>query len=192
MRLQHMRLSLPGFVAAALAVAAVALGVWWVQKQAYRPESLAWQFIERDVRTHYPDVPTISTDRLGAWLADDARRAPVLLDAREPDEYAVSHLPGAVRVDPDAGVDALLTSVLRDAAGRPVVVYCSVGLRSGSVAQRLTRAGVGEVYNLEGSIFRWANERRPLVRGAEAVREVHPYNLTWGRLVRPAYRADVD
>lgn len=182
----------PGLLASATVAVAVGVGVWWVQENAHRPDSLAWQFVERDVRTHYPDVPTISTDRLGAWLADDTRRPPILLDAREVEEYAVSHLPGAHPVDPDAGVDALLASILGAEAGRPVVVYCSVGVRSGAVAKRLIQAGIGEVYNLEGSIFRWANEGRPLVRNGEPVREVHPYSFTWGRLVRPVFRADVD
>lgn len=182
----------PGLLAAVAVTVALALGVWWVEKHAHRPDSLAWKFVERDVRTHYPDVPTISTDRLGEWLADGSRRSPILLDAREVEEYAVSHLPGAHPVDPDAGVDALLASVLGAEADRPVVVYCSVGTRSGAVAQRLIQAGIGEVYNLEGSIFRWANEGRPLVSNGEPVRQVHPYSFTWGRLVRPGFRADVD
>lgn len=187
-----MRLSLPGFLAAIVAAAAVVLAVWWIQKQAHHPDSLPWQLVERDVRTQYPDVPTITTDRLGDWLADDSRPAPILLDAREPEEYAVSHLPGAIQVDPDAGADALIATVLGPFSGRPVVVYCSVGVRSGGVAQRLTEAGAGEIYNLEGSIFRWANEGRPLVRGETTTRRVHPYNAVWGKLLRPSFRADVE
>ena len=55
----------------------------------------------------FPAVDTISTEALATWLADADRAAPQLLDAREPQEYAVSHIPGAIRVDPGADVDAL-------------------------------------------------------------------------------------
>ena len=47
----------------------------------------------------------------------------------------------------------------------PIVTYCSVGYRSGKMAERLQAAGYTNVRNLEGSIFKWANEHRPLVRG---------------------------
>ena len=41
-----------------------------------------------------------------------------------------------------------------------------------------------EVYNLEGSLFQWANESRRMVDQDNACTEyVHPYNAVWGRLV---------
>ena len=39
------------------------------------------------------------------------------------------------------------------------------------------------VRNLDGSIFQWANEGRPLVRGNQRVQDVHPYDENWGRLL---------
>lgn len=182
-----MRRALPSV----LALVGVVVGVWWAQGRQSRPDSAGWHGVERTLRTRFADVPTISTDRLGAWLADSTRPAPVLLDARTPEEYAVSRLPGARRVDPDAEADALAAALADVRADRPVVVYCSVGVRSAAVARRLTEAGFGDVRNLEGSIFRWANEGRPVVRDGEAVREVHPYDAVWGRLLRPELRAEV-
>ncbi len=44
--------------------------------------------------------------------------------------------------------------------------------------------------NLKGSIFQWANEGRPVVRDGEPVREVHPYDAVWGRLLDRDLRAD--
>jgi rhodanese-related sulfurtransferase len=103
----------------------------------------------------------------------------VLLDARQPSEYRVSHLRGARRIDPDhPDIEGL--SVPRDAR---VVVYCAVGWRSGDVASRLQEAGYRQVYNLEGGIFGWANRGRPVYRDGERVRRVHPYDETWGRLL---------
>jgi hypothetical protein len=57
------------------------------------------------------------------------------------------------------------------------------------MAERLQKAGFTRVRNLEGSIFEWANEGRPLVREGKKVTTVHPYDTTWGRLLRDDVRA---
>jgi rhodanese-related sulfurtransferase len=131
-------------------------------------------------------VPMITTDSLAERLRDSTAVRPLLLDARSPEEYAVSHLPGARRVNPDAQAYPALDSLDRDT---PVVVYCSVGVRSGTVAKRLRRQGFTDVANLRGSIFRWANEGRPVVRNGTRVRAVHPYDATWGRLLDDSLHA---
>jgi rhodanese-related sulfurtransferase len=74
-----------------------------------------------------------------------------------------------------------------DGPARPVVVYCAVGYRSSALAQKLQKAGLTNVFSLDGSIFQWANEGRQLYRGSERVKEVHPYNRKWGRLLKPEY-----
>lgn len=134
---------------------------------------------EAAIRRHFPEVETISTTQLAAWLADRSRPAPLLVDARSPAEHAVSHLPGAVLAVAGGGdLDTLTGGEPR----RPIVVYCSLGFRSARLAERLAEAGHTEVYNLEGSIFVWADEGRPLYRGEREVRQVHPYGAIWGRL----------
>lgn len=145
-----------------------------------------WAAVNRLIDTQFEDVPRITTDSLSERLGDDVARRPVLLDARTPEEYAVSHLPGARRVDPDAEAFPSLDTLDRDA---PVVVYCSVGYRSARVAKRLRKAGFRNASNLHGSIFRWANEGRPVVRDGRRVREVHPYDDTWGALLDSDLRA---
>lgn len=141
---------------------------------------MKWSAVDSMIQATFGDVPQVSTDSLAALLNETSRQpAPVLLDARQPEEYAVSHLPGATRVDPEATafpeLDSLETST-------PVVVYCSVGYRSARVTEQLREQGV-TAYNLKGSIFRWANEGRTVVRDGQAVREVHPYDSTWGDLL---------
>jgi len=69
------------------------------------------------------------------------------------------------------------------------VTYCSVGYRSAKMAQRLRNAGYTNVQNLEGSIFEWANEHRPLVRDGEPTKQVHPYSALRGHLLRDEVRA---
>ena len=170
--------------------ALVAVAGWLLLSRPHRAGSLAWRAVERDVAARYPDVPTVTTGALAARL--EAPDAPVLLDARTPAEYAVSHLPGARRVDPDATAAELAEGLEGVGRDREVVVYCAVGVRSAGVAGRLRAAGFERVANLEGSIFRWANEGRPLVRDGEAASTVHPYDPVWGRLLRPDARAGLE
>jgi rhodanese-related sulfurtransferase len=40
----------------------------------------------------------------------------------------------------------------------PIVVYCAGGMRSAKAARVLIAAGHGDVRNLEGGIFAWAND----------------------------------
>lgn len=150
-------------------------------------DDLTWRAVNRLVAADFPDVPTVTTDSLAERLADDTGPRPVLLDARSPDEYAVSHLQGARRIDPNAPSPPTLDTLPADA---PIVVYCSVGYRSAKVAQALQEQGFTNVVNLEGSIFRWANEGRPVYRKGQRVRAVHPYDATWGRLLTDSLHAN--
>jgi rhodanese-related sulfurtransferase len=141
--------------------------------------TLSWNAVLRLLRMRFPDVRSLPAEVLAAWLASE-REPPVLLDVRTAEEYAVSHLAGALRVDPETEPAALPAALARTA---PVVAYCSVGYRSSALAARLQEAGFTAVYNLEGSLFAWANAGRPVYRGGTRVREVHPYNTLWGTLL---------
>jgi rhodanese-related sulfurtransferase len=147
--------------------------------------SVDWFLLKKSLRTKFSNVQWISTSELAVWLADKGRPAPVLLDVRTPAEWNVSHLPGARRVDPSASAESATAGLKKET---PIVTYCAVGYRSGEMAQRLRAAGFTHVRNLEGSIFQWANEHRPLVRGDERVVQVHPYNTFWGRLLNDDVR----
>jgi rhodanese-related sulfurtransferase len=145
-----------------------------------------WFLLKKSLRHKFANVEWISTGELADWLANKSRAAPVLLDVRTPEEWAVSHLPGAQRVDPGASADIAAAGLSKETA---IVTYCAVGYRSGDMAARLRAAGFTNVRNLEGSIFQWANERRPLVRDNMRVDQVHPYNSFWGHLLKSDARA---
>ncbi|MFB6230929.1 MAG: rhodanese-like domain-containing protein [Salinibacter sp.] len=149
-------------------------------------QDLTWQAVEHMIAADYPNVPSIPTDSLAERLAEDTRPHPLLLDARSSEEYAVSHLRGARRVAPSAEAYPALDTL---ASGRPIVVYCSVGYRSAGVAQTLRDQGFTNVANLKGSIFRWANEGRPVYRAGQRVEGVHPYNASWGTLLTDSLHA---
>jgi hypothetical protein len=162
---------------------AAAAGLVLVALVALEPGPMTLEAIEALIRARFPSVEQVPTEELARRL--DAGEEIVLLDVRRPEEYAVSHLPGAVRVDPDAeDLDGL--NVPADAA---VVTYCSVGYRSSALAERLMERGRANVANLEGSIFAWAGEGRTVVRNGKPVREVHPYGGEWAFLVEEELRA---
>ncbi len=148
---------------------------------------LGWQVLNAVIRHKFPAAARIRTPELAAWLGDPGRTPPRLLDVREPAEYQVSHLAGAQQVEP--GSDPAALGLPKD---QSIVTYCSVGYRSAAYAQALRRAGFTNVRNLEGSIFQWADENRPLVKeDGQPTAQVHPFNKIWGMLLRPDHHAQV-
>ena len=142
--------------------------------------SIDWFLLKQSLRHRFPKVEWITTAQLADWLADKQRQPPVLLDVRTKEEWDVSHIPGARRLDPTAPIEKAKSGISKET---PIVTYCAVGYRSGALATKLREAGFTNVRNLEGSIFQWANERRPLVRENKPVTIVHPYSSLWGRLL---------
>ena len=117
-------------------------------------------------------VPEISVDSLEKMVDDF-----VLLDARETDEYNVSHLAKAKLVGyNNFNIDSLN---VKD-KDTPIVVYCSVGYRSGKIAEKLIEKGYTNVQNLYGGIFEWKNEGNNVVDKNGITNDVHPYSKSWG------------
>ncbi|XP_031552466.1 uncharacterized protein LOC116289659 [Actinia tenebrosa] len=124
------------------------------------------------------------------------------LDTREPEEIQVSRLPNSIPVNPSLKDMSELLSVINKAKGGPeeqttVVMYCAVGYRASILTQRLmkelakpenkeTRSNI-TACNLEGSIFKWANEGKDMVDGKEGKRTkmVHGVDRKWGKLLFP-------
>ena len=154
--------------------------VAWLLMAGSGPEGR--EAIKRLVRAQFHRVPQISTAELAAWLADSARTPPVILDVRAEQEFEVSHLHGARCVGSHARAGEVAAVLDLQA---PVVVYCSVGYRSSALAEQLRRAGFTQVSNLEGSIFQWAAEGRPLEAAGKPTREVHPCH-SWFRKLAEA------
>ena len=155
----------------------------------HNQEALTWTEVIRDIRYKYPDVKQLRTDEMHSWLTDLKSESIILIDARAREEFRVSHITGARNLPYNKDPLNPLTNIKPD---RPIVVYCSVGYRSSILARKLQDMGFTKVYNLEGSIFKWANEDRPLVQNQTTVYKVHPYNAHWGRLLERKYHVDVD
>lgn len=133
-----------------------------------------WQEIDTILNQQYPDVASIEIDTLKTAL--DQGQAPILIDVREKDEFAVSHLPNALHITTIEAVPYPKDT--------PIVVYCSVGVRSAIFSKKLAEAGFTAVKNLRGSIFAWANKGYTVRRGMLPVQAVHPFDKNWGTLLK--------
>ena len=150
-------------------------------------EPSAWERALRLVRQTFPDVPQMSTQQLVAMRANGTAPDIVLLDARSATEFEVSHLPGAVLA---SNTRMALEALEATNPARTIVVYCSVGYRSSRLAEKLRARGIENVFNLEGSLFQWANEGHPLYRDDERAYRAHPYDEEWGQLLDRRFWAD--
>jgi len=103
-----------------------------------------WQPLITEIQQRYSQVEHISIDTYIEHYQGDA----ILIDVREADEFAVSHIPGAINLTNPAKILALAGET-----GKPVVVYCSVGYRSAAIADQLLNANNVQVMNMQGSIF---------------------------------------
>lgn len=152
-------------------VAAGAVG-WFLWGPVGRPKDLA--ALRAALRADFPDVVFLRPDEWVARTSDST----ILLDVRDEAEYAVSHLPGAVRAEADPVAQLRAAGATPDT---PIGVYCSVGLRSARLARTLQAAGFRKVANLDGSLFAWAEEGLPMVNDRGPTDRVHPYDYRWGR-----------
>jgi rhodanese-related sulfurtransferase len=129
---------------------------------------------------------------LGSLLAHSVPEIPVseamirsecmFLDAREPEEFAVSRISGARPVGYERFDPASVADVPRESC---LIVYCSIGVRSERIAEKLRTAGFRNVSNLYGGIFEWVNHGRPVVDAAgRPTLRVHAYGRAWGIWLR--------
>lgn len=84
----------------------------------------------------------------------DAKKAQAV-DVREPDEYAVGHIPDA-KLLPLGEVMSRAAEVLPD-KDAPWLVYCRTGRRSADAVQKLDALGYTNIYDL-GGILSWPYE----------------------------------
>jgi rhodanese-related sulfurtransferase len=92
---------------------------------------------------------------LAAYL--QAGRAPVLLDVREPWEWNLCRLPGAILI-PMGELSVRAEELDKNAE---IVVICHHGVRSYHAARYLETVGFGDVINLSGGVAAWADEVDP-------------------------------
>ena len=106
----------------------------------------------------------------------------IILDAREPKEYKTSHIKNAVLVGYDYFNLDSISEKLPKNKDEKIVVYCSLGIRSETIGEKLKKAGYTNVYNLYGGIFEWKNKNFSVYNSEENETEnVHTFNEAWSQ-----------
>ncbi len=103
----------------------------------------------------------------------------LILDTRPEAEFNVSHIEGAIRV----GFEDFALEFVQDyPEDTKIMIYCSVGGRSGIIGGQLREQGYSEVYNLYGGMFEWVNQEQEIVKpNGQVTLDVHPFDENWGR-----------
>ncbi|GAB4063307.1 rhodanese-like domain-containing protein [Uliginosibacterium sediminicola] len=94
---------------------------------------------------------------LAAWLQDAGRPQPVLLDVREPHEFAYCAIAGS-QLMPMGTVPSDIDKLDPEAE---IVCICHHGMRSLQVAMFLSSRGFDKVFNLSGGVHAWAQQVDP-------------------------------
>jgi rhodanese-related sulfurtransferase len=136
----------------------------------HRVNSAAYNTMLKTLLSH--SVPEITVDSLRKVKSEV-----VLLDAREDNEYKVSHLQDAKYVGYDKFDSKSVANIDKNAK---IVVYCSVGYRSEKISEKLIKMGFKNVSNLYGGIFEWKNQNQTVVNEQGVTPKVHAYSRTWG------------
>jgi molybdopterin/thiamine biosynthesis adenylyltransferase/rhodanese-related sulfurtransferase len=95
---------------------------------------------------------TITAPELKAM--QDAGEPLYLVDVREPAEWEIVRIPGAVLV-PKGDLPARLAELPQD---RPVIAYCKTGIRSAEALALLKGAGFADAKHLQGGVTAWATQ----------------------------------
>ena len=153
-------------------------------------------------------VKNFDLDTAAAHTVDDY----VLFDVREKNERLVSFIKGSVWIDSsqesavqveqaqkaiNEKITKLTTNEKKEVENLNVIAYCSIGYRSSDLIRKLLKTDMSfkplettiKFYNLDGSLFKWANEGKPIVDSSDSPTHfVHPYNALWGKLLNERLR----
>lgn len=102
-------------------------------------------------------IKQIAPAELAAWRADASRAAPVVVDVREPWEFDLCRIDGALSL-PLAQLPARRSELPED---RELVIVCHHGGRSQQAAMWLAQNGCTNVHNLRGGVEAWALDVDP-------------------------------
>jgi rhodanese-related sulfurtransferase len=153
----------------------VSVGIIWLGVLIYGCENnKSYPVLNQMISTD--SVPLLSDNEVDSILKSNI--AIHLYDTRTRQEFDVSHIPGAIWIGENDTLSYNAEGTL------PVVVYCSIGYRSGKAGERLLQAGYPRVYNLNGGIFHWVNSGRKVVNNKGVTTDsIHGYSPLWGRWI---------
>lgn len=132
------------------------------------------------VKLELSDIPEISGTALSRMIdpvTPAAAKNFILVDVRTPQERHVSVIPGAVDIDS-------FERHFADYQHKKIIVYCTIGYRSGFYTRTLRKKGL-DAYNLSKGILGWTHDDgRLLDLHGQPTRRVHVYNRPWHLAVK--------
>ncbi|HEY0242368.1 MAG TPA: rhodanese-like domain-containing protein [Gemmatimonadaceae bacterium] len=104
------------------------------------------------------DLINESKSRIREISAADAAANPeagvIYFDCREPNEYALGHIPGAVFI-PRGNLETKIEAAIpRD---KKVLIYCATGNRSALAADTMQQMGYTDVASMSGGFRGWVD-----------------------------------
>lgn len=114
-----------------------------------------YQALLQDVKTRIREISVDELRQRGA-------AAGLLIDTREPAEWAAGHIPGAALL-PRGILEGKIEDLASD-ADQPIVLYCASGGRSALAAESLQRMGYRNVLSLAGGFKAWQDAGLPVER----------------------------
>jgi rhodanese-related sulfurtransferase len=132
------------------------------------------------VKLEFGDIPDVSSRTLSKLIdssALDTAKNFILVDVRTPQERQVSVIPGAV--DGDS-----FEHHFADHQHKKIIVYCTIGYRSGFYARTLREKGL-DAYNLREGILGWTHIDGLLLDShGQSTQRVHVYSHPWNLAVK--------
>lgn len=116
---------------------------------------LLWQTLQAGGKQVSPTDATRMLNR------DDA----VVIDVRPASEFVAGHVPDAINIPMDALKDRLAD--LKRYEGRPLIINCASGVRSGSACQQLRKLGIDNAFSLSGGMNAWVQAGLPIKKGSK-------------------------
>lgn len=109
-----------------------------------------------------PDIRIESPATIHDWMSSGEA---LLVDVREPQEWAQARIPGAMLL-PLSSFDPAAIDL---PPGKKLVFHCRSGVRCGAAAEMLAASGLAPegapIYRLAGGIIAWAQAGLPLEQG---------------------------
>lgn len=90
------------------------------------------------------------------------REDTIVIDVREPADFAKGHIDGARPIALPRLKEKLFE--LEPYKNSPILVYCQQGTLSKEACKQLAAAGFTQVYSLDGGLLTWQDQKLPLVR----------------------------
>ena len=126
-------------------------------------------------------IPYISVEELRMLQMNDSI---LILDTREAEEFNVSHIQASEFIGfSDFSSEEISARITKK--DTPIVVYCSLGIRSEEIGEKLKKAGFTNIHNLYGGIFEWKNANFNVKDTlGNTTEKVHTFNKNWSKWLK--------